>query len=115
TQATSYRPITLLCTPSKVVERLIIRITTPHIPLSPTQHGYRPHHSTTTLLTNLTQKIHDGINSRKPQRTLLITIDISKAFDAISRPLLTNKIYNTTLHNNTKRWLANYLTGRQSY
>ena len=92
------------------MERLILHITTPHIPLSLTQNGYRPHHSTTTLLTNLTQKIHDGINSRKPQRTLLITIDISKAFDAISRPLLTNKIYTKT-----KRWLANYLTGRQSY
>ena len=26
-----------------------------------------------------------------------------------------NKIYNTTMHNNTKRWLANYLTNRQSF
>lgn len=116
TEPASYRPITLLCTPSKVLERLILNKTTPYIPLSPTQHGYRPNHSTTTLLTNLTQKVQDGINSRRPpHRTLLITIDISKAFDAIPRPLLINKIYNTTLHNNTKRWLANYLSGRQSY
>ena len=116
TDAASYRPITLLCTPSKVVERLLLRKITPHIPLSPTQHGYRQNHSTTTLLTNLTQKVNDGINSRNPpHRTLLITIDISKAFDAIPRTLLINKIYNTTLHNNTKRWLANYLSGRQSF
>ena len=116
TEAASYRPITLLCTPSKVMERLLLHKITPHIPLSPTQHGYRPNHSTTTLLTNLTQTVQDGINSRRPpHRTLLVTIDISKAFDAISRPLLINKIYNTTLHNNTKRWLANYLSGRQSF
>ena len=116
TQPASYRPITLLCTPSKVVERLILLKTAPHIPLSPTQHGYRQHHSTTTLLTNLTQRVQDGINTRSPpKRTLLTTIDISKAFDAISRPLLTNKIFSTTLHNNTKRWLANYLAGRQAH
>ena len=116
TEAASYRPVTLLCTPSKVVERLILKITTPHIPLSPTQHGFRPHHSTTTLLTDLTQRTLDGFNEPLPhRRTLLLTIDISKAFDAIPRLLLTNKIYNTTLHNNTKRWLANYLTSRQAY
>ena len=116
TAAASYRPISLLCTPSKIVERLILNITTPHIPLSPTQHGFRAHHSTTTLLTNLTQSAKDGINSRRPpKRTLLLTLDISKAFDAVPRTLLTNKIFNTTLHNNSKRWLANYLTGRQAF
>ncbi|KAF2345304.1 Reverse transcriptase domain, partial [Trinorchestia longiramus] len=79
-----YRPITLLCTLSKVVERLILNVTTPHVPLSPTQHGYRPHHSTTTLHTKIAQSMQDNINSRKPaKRTLLLTIDISKPFDAI--------------------------------
>ncbi|KAF2352494.1 Reverse transcriptase domain [Trinorchestia longiramus] len=60
--------------------------------------------------------MQDNINSCKPaKRTLLLTIDISKAFDAIPRYLLIKKIYNTKLHNDTKIWLANYLSGRQSY
>ena len=40
---------------------------------------------------------------------------MSKAFDAIPRDSLTDKIYNTNMQNNTKRWLANYLAGRQSH
>lgn len=116
TQAASYRPITLLCTPSKIIERHILHNINPHILLSPTQHGFRPNHSTNTLLTNLTQHTFDGINCKRPaQRTILATVDISKAFDAIPRFPLTDKIYNTTMPNNTKRWLANYLSGRQSY
>ncbi|KAF2348961.1 hypothetical protein FHG87_020285, partial [Trinorchestia longiramus] len=66
TDKTSYRPITLLCTPSKGVERLILKVATPCIPLSSTQHGYRPYHSTTMLLTNIAQNMQDNINSRKP-------------------------------------------------
>ena len=115
TLATSYRPITLLCTPSKITERLTLDIAEKHIELSHTQHGFRPLHSTNTLLTNLTQNVLDGMNSNKPERTLLITIDISKAFDAIPRFILTDKIYNTNMPNNTKRWLANYLADRRSH
>ncbi|MCP4274705.1 MAG: reverse transcriptase family protein, partial [Gammaproteobacteria bacterium] len=113
TLPSSHRPITLLCTPSKVTERLALQTTTPHIPLATSQHGFRPLHSTNTLLADLTQKDFDGINSARPaHRTLLVTLDISKAFDAIPRHNLTNKILNTDMHNNTKRWLANYLAGR---
>ena len=50
----------------------------------------------------------------KLQRTLLTTVDISKAFDAILRHILKGELYNTNMHN-TKRWLANYLGGRQSH
>ena len=97
------------------MERLVLNLISPHIPLAQSQHGFRPLHSTSTLLTNLTQQITDGINQSKPQRTLLTTIDISKAFDAIPRRSLINKIHKTNMSNNAKRWLANYLTGRQAY
>ena len=113
TEAASYWHFTLLSTPSKVVERLILKITTPHIPMSPTKHGYKPNHSVKTLLSNLTLRINDGINFRSPpKRSLLITIDISKAFDAIPHTLLINKI--CPLRSSTKHWLANCLSGKQS-
>ena len=116
TLASSYRPITLLSTAFKVIERLILNLITPDIPLAPTQHGFRSGHSTNTLLTKLTQDMTEGFNHNRPhKRTLLIAIDISKAFDATPRHLLINKIYNTNLHNNSKRWLANYLSGRTAH
>ena len=116
TTPSSYRPTTLLCTPSKITERLILNIIHPDAPLAPTQHRFQPLHSANILLTNLTQHLLDGINSKRPaQRTLLTTVDISKAFDAIPWHRLTDKLYNTNMHNNTKRWLPNYLRGRQSH
>ena len=110
----SHRPITLLCTPSKITERLKLNIIHPDVPLAPTQHGFRPLHSTNILLTKFTQHILNGISLKRPaQRTP--PIYISKAFDAIPRHRLTDKLYNTNLHNNIKRWLANYSGGRQSH
>lgn len=52
-KAASYRLITLLCTPSKVIEHYLLHKIIPHTPLSPIHHGYRPNHSTTILSTNL--------------------------------------------------------------
>ena len=53
-------------------------------PLSPTQHGFRAKHSTTTFLTTLTQHIHERLNAPKlAHRTLLARINIIKAFDTV--------------------------------
>merc|ERR1712035_99723 len=51
TEPASYRPISLLCNSSKILERLVLNNITQHIPLSNTQHGFRPKHSTTSILT----------------------------------------------------------------
>jgi hypothetical protein len=115
TLAASYRPISLLCTPSKILERLILNKITPHIPLSPTQHVYRPLHSTSTLLTNLTQTVGEGLLGKPPAaRTLVAAVDISKAFDTVPRCVLTSKILDTDLPPNYKKWLANFIAGRQA-
>ena len=98
---------------SKILERLVLDNISIHIPLSTTQHGFRPKHSTSTLLT---QTILEGLNHSKPAyRSLLIAIDISKAFDTVPRHLLINKILNTHIHPNFKKWLANFLSGRHGY
>ena len=48
TTPSSYRPITLLSTLSKITECLILNIIYPDAPLAPTQHGFRLLHSTNT-------------------------------------------------------------------
>ena len=106
TEPASYRPISLLCNPSKMLERLVLNNITPHIKLSPSQYGFRSQHSTSTLLTNLTQTILEGLNSQKPAyRSLLAAVDINKAFDTVPRHLLIKKILNTHTHPNFKNGL----------
>ena len=111
---TSYRPISLLCPAIKVFERLLIpELNT--IPISPTQHGYRPNHSTTTALLPLTHKVALGFNQPlPPDRTVTVAIDFSKAFDTVSHTKLIIALSQTTLQHNTVRWLSAYLRGRMA-
>ena len=98
TEIVSYRPISLLCNPSKILERLVLYNITVHINLSPSQHGFRSQYSTSTLLTNLTQTIPEGLNSQKPAcRSLLAAIH------TVPRHLVINKILNTHIHPNFKK------------
>ena len=114
--AGSYRPISLLCTASKILERLVLNKITPLLPLSPTQHGFRALHSTTSLLTCLSQSILEGLNHGKPAlRSLVAAIDLSKAFDTVPRYSLVSKLLDTDLPPYCKRWLANFVAGRQSH
>ena len=99
----------------KVLERLLL----PHLKESlithPTQHGFKPMHSTTSSLLKLSTKIAIGFNKQlPPARTLAAAIDFSKAFDCIPHNLLLTKISNSPLHNNIIRWLAAYLHGRMA-
>ena len=45
----------------------------------------------------------------------MTAIDLSKAFDTVSHVTLLHDVYLTSLLNTLKRWIANYLQGRQSY
>ena len=96
--------------PSKILERLVLNNITPHINLSPSQHGFRSQRSTFTLLTKITQTILECLNSQKP--ALLAVIDLSKGFDTVPRHLLFNKILNTHVRPNFKKWFSNFLLGR---
>ena len=112
--STSYRPISLLCPVSKILERLILPSLSSSLSPSPTQHGFRPLHSTVTALLPTVTQIAEGFNARKPAlRTATVSIDISKAFDAVNHTLLLNQICDTNLNNNLVHWLAAYLRGRQ--
>ena len=85
----SYRPISLLCTASKVLERLILTMLTITLIPNYTQHGFRPMHSTTTTLLPLSTAIAVGFNQRKPaSRTAALAIDFAKAFDSVDHPTL---------------------------
>ena len=109
----SYRPISLLCPASKVLERLLLPFLNESIVLDDTQHGFRAQRSPTTALLPLVTSIARGFNEQKPpDRTVAVAIDISKAFDSVSHDLLIGKILDSALHPNVKRWLSAFLKGR---
>ena len=79
------------------------------------QHGFRPRHSTTSALLQLTTDIETGFNQRKPpHRTVCVAIDLTAAFDTVSHDTLISKIVGSSLPPAITRWLSCYLRGRQA-
>ena len=78
------------------------------------QHGFRPRRSTTSALLPLTTAIADGFNEAKPpKRTVVVAVDLSRAFDTVNHDLLLQKVYDTNLNSNLVRWLSTYPRGRE--
>ena len=114
-ESTSYRPVSLLCPAIKIMERVLLPTLTTHLPIPDIQHGFRSKHSTVTALHEFVESVAGGFNEKKPaNRTLLVQIDLSKAFDMVSHEKLLKDINTTTLPEGLKRWLSSYLHGRQS-
>ena len=79
------------------------------------QHGFRPRHSTSSALLQLSTDIETGFNQRKPpHRTVCVAIDLTAAFDTVSHNTLISKIAGSSLPPAITRWLSCYLRGRQA-
>ena len=112
---TSYRPILLLCLSAKVLESLILPTINKYLQPAPDQHGFRPDHSTTSALLQMTTDITIGFNQRKPpDRTICVGVDLSAAFDTVCHNNLLSNINISQLPPVTARWLSCYLRGRQA-
>ena len=97
------------------MEALLLPTVNSHLLPSADQHGFRPGHSTTSALLQLTSDIATGFNQRKPpHRTVCVAVDLTAAFDTVNHNVLLSKIVRSTLPEATCRWLSNYLRGRQS-
>ena len=112
---TSYRLISLLCLEAEVMAALMLTTVNTHLLPAFKQHGFRPGHSTTSALLQLTSDVATGFNQRKPPlRTICVAVDLSVAFDTVNHNVLLSKIVRSTLPEVTCRWLSNYIRCRQS-
>ena len=101
---------------AKTLEKLILPTITNNIPNLDFQHGFKENHSTITALHKINNKIAEGFNKkRKPDRTVLVSLDISKAFDTVNIHTLLQKIANTKIPSRIIKFLSNYLKGRQAF
>ena len=88
----SYRSISLLCFPYKILERLIYASIEPLIdPLTPKdQAGFRREKSTVDQVVLLTQNIEDSFEAKK--KAGAIFIDLTAAYDTVWRSGVTCKL-----------------------
>ena len=79
----SYRPISLLCIPFKIIERLIYtrieKIIDPLLPQE--QAGFRHGRSTADQVTLLTQEIEDSFSAK--QKAGAVFVDLTAAYDTV--------------------------------
>ena len=93
----SNRPISLLCPAAKVMEALLLPTVNSHLLPSAYQHGFRPGHSTTSALLQLTSDIATGFNQMKPpHRRVCVAVDLTAAFETVNHNVLLSKIVRST-------------------
>ena len=113
TLAENYRPISLLCIVSKVLERCVFNHCYPHFAplLYNLQHGFLRRRSTVTQLLEVYHDILDMVAGG--QEVDVIHLDLSKAFDKVPHDLLLTKLHRHGISGTALRWFASYLSNRQ--
>ena len=98
----SFQPVSLTSCVSKLFERIILSrllfFLESNSILSPRLASFHPGWSTLDQILYLSQFISDGFNKPRPgSRTILSTIDFSKAFDSVWHPALFHKLISSGL------------------
>ena len=92
--AANYRPISTLPVFSKILERAVHTMVYAYFQennlLSNHQSGYRPLHSTSTCLIDVTNRLLQNID--RGRLTGMIFLDLTKAFDTIDHDVMLNKL-----------------------
>jgi len=109
----NYRPISLTCVASKIMERVIARHIYEHLYsnnlLSHMQHGFVKGRSTCT---NLLETMNDWTLSVQSNKSVTIAyIDFSRAFDSASHEKLFARLYAYSIRGDVLTWLKNFLSG----
>ena len=114
----SFRPISLTSCVSKLFERIILSrllfFVESNSILSARPAGFRPGRSTLDQILYLSQSISDEFNKPRPgSRTILSTIDFSKALDLIWRPTFFHKLISAGLPPCFARRTQSFLSDRR--
>lgn len=114
-QSNNYRPISILPTLSKLLERLMNNRLVKYLEqihlLSSSQYGFRSGISTSNAVLDLTTNIVSNLD--KKQKVIGIFLDLAKAFDTISVPNLIAKLERIGIRGVQLSLFESYLTGRR--
>ena len=113
----NYRPIPILSTFSKILEKLIYNRTQSflekHSITLPAQYGFRSVYSTSHAMIDILTSTLDNINVNK--NTALLLLDLKKAFDTVNHDILLNEINHYGIRGNANNLFASFLANRKRY
>lgn len=113
-EAKDYRPISILCVLGKALEKIVHKQVSDYLSnnqlFAEYQSGFRKNHSTVTALLKVTDDIRAAMDQRL--MTLLVLLDLSKAFDCVHHELLLTKLKYLGFSDNTLNWFLSYLSHR---
>ena len=113
----NYRPISLLTSLSKILEKIIYKRTVTFLKDNKVfcnfQFGFREKHSTSHAILTLINTITSAID--KSLHTIGIFLDFSKAFDTIDHTILLHKLSHYGIRGKALEWFRNYLSNRNQY
>ena len=110
----NYRPISLLITLSKLLEKLIHKRVYLFLEKSgqifPSQYGFRTAHSCENAVSELLSTIIKGKD--EGLYTISLFLDLSKAFDSLDHGLMISKLESYGICGNAFNWFKSYLCNR---
>ena len=112
---TNYRPISLLSTMSKILEKVVYtrvyNFLTHTEQISNTQYGFRAKHSCEHAVGQLVGTVLKNLENKKI--TVSVLLDLSKAFDTIKHDIMLKKLELYGVRGTPLQWFQSYLSARK--
>ena len=112
-----YRPISLLCSASKVFEKIIFDNIYPNVQpfLEHAQYGFRQKGSAVLQMVQFLSKVYELYDDKNVQTLSVLYLDFSKAFDKVPHSILLAKLRNIGLGIQIQDIIQDYLTDRMQF